>query len=87
MRTLQATTADMYSVCVERMIPSNVDMVILEFSITNSWVHTNCDCKDNPSVTTSRRASYERLLRKLLAMPECPAVVLMQVTMCLNMHM
>eukprot|EP00887_Chlorella_sp_A99_P007996 scaffold12.g7996.t1 len=74
---LGGTSVDLYSVCIERMLPAGADLVIVDFSVSRGAVFKDCDCVFKPSVISENRANYERLLRKLLALPGRPAVVVM----------
>ena len=52
----------------------DADIVIVEFAMNDG---TNVECARDGSGTVPARASFERLLRKLQALPNRPAVVVL----------
>ena len=54
--------------------PQDADIVVVEFAMNDG---TNVDCSRDGSGTVPARASFERLLRKLQALPNRPAVIVL----------
>ncbi|KAG2493839.1 hypothetical protein HYH03_008056 [Edaphochlamys debaryana] len=61
------TTSAYMSSCVQHHIPEDVDLVLVEYSVNDD---------PDPSADYKSRRAFERLLRKVLALPSRPAVVL-----------
>ena len=64
-----ATSSTLAAVCAEKLVPAGTDLVVIEFAYN-----------DAPGVEISSppRRSFELLLRKLLARPSAPALLLLQ---------
>uniref|UniRef100_A0A383VEL6 SGNH hydrolase-type esterase domain-containing protein n=1 Tax=Tetradesmus obliquus TaxID=3088 RepID=A0A383VEL6_TETOB len=65
-----ATTAEYVSMCLDKFVDRDVDLIFLEYAINDGYTDT--------SVNTQHAQAFERLIRKLLQLPHKPAVVLMQ---------
>ncbi|PSC68081.1 hypothetical protein C2E20_8267 [Micractinium conductrix] len=67
-KAISASTAFLYSHCLQHHVPPDADLVSLEFSVNER--------SDAPFQSIERR-SYEQLLRRLLALPGRPAVIML----------
>ncbi|KAL4430719.1 hypothetical protein ABPG75_005975 [Micractinium tetrahymenae] len=68
------STSNIFDACAEIMVPQDADIVVVEFAMNDG---TQVDCSRDGSGTVPARASFERLLRKLQALPNRPAVVVL----------
>jgi hypothetical protein len=71
-----ATKSYINSLCMDKFLNSTSQLVFIEF-LANDGTEM-----DNSINSTEKAQSYERLLRKVLALPSAPAVVLVQVRRC-----
>lgn len=60
--------------CLLSSLLQDADIVVVEFAMNDG---TNVDCARDGSGTVPARASFERLLRKLQALPNRPAVIVL----------
>eukprot|EP00884_Botryococcus_braunii_P008548 jgi/Botrbrau1/17695/Bobra.0166s0119.1 len=68
-----ATTSSYASQCVDDFVPSDTDIVFLEYAL-NDW-----EVVDSAKVSwmdNYQRRGYERLIRKISAFPNAPAIIL-----------
>ncbi|EFN59047.1 expressed protein [Chlorella variabilis] len=68
------STSNIFDACAEVMVPEDADIVVVEFAMNDG---TQVDCARDGSGTVPARGSFERLLRKLQALPNRPAVVVL----------
>ncbi|KAL4432396.1 hypothetical protein ABPG77_001695 [Micractinium sp. CCAP 211/92] len=68
------STSNIFDACAEIMVPQDADIVVVEFAMNDG---TQVDCSRDGSGTVPARASFERLLRKLQALPNRPAVIVL----------
>ncbi|KDD74140.1 hypothetical protein H632_c1539p0 [Helicosporidium sp. ATCC 50920] len=64
-----ATPSALFAICLDKLVPLNGDLYVLEFAINDSW---------NAAIDSGSRASFEILLRRLLRLERAPAVALLQ---------
>eukprot|EP00884_Botryococcus_braunii_P002068 jgi/Botrbrau1/11862/Bobra.0175s0022.3 len=69
---VRGTTSSYASLCVDDFVPTDADIVILEYAL-NDWdvVREKASWMDN-----YQRRAYERLIRKILSRPNSPAILL-----------
>jgi hypothetical protein len=65
---IAGTVSQYMSVCLGSHVPSDVDLVVVEYAINDPY---------NAEHDTDMRKAFERLLRKLLNLPKKPAVILL----------
>jgi hypothetical protein len=65
-----ATQSEYVSMCLNKFVADDVDLVFIEYATNDGYA--------DGSISNTRTHAYERLLRKLLQLPNRPAVVLMQ---------
>eukprot|EP00884_Botryococcus_braunii_P016637 jgi/Botrbrau1/3657/Bobra.0204s0047.1 len=67
-----ATTSSYTSQCLPNFVPSDVDIVFLEFALND---YEGLPTRTTASMDNYQRRGYERLLRKLLDYPNAPAII------------
>jgi len=70
-----AAQSQFAAVCLSKFVDADADVVFVEFTTNDGWAGGGAHTAASPLEHNSRALAYERLLRKLLARPSAPAVV------------
>ncbi|KAL4421750.1 hypothetical protein ABPG77_009733 [Micractinium sp. CCAP 211/92] len=68
-RGMPSSNSGWFAPCVDTLVPPGADLVVVEFAVNDN---------QQVAITSPWRHFYEQLLRRLLALPASPAVVLLQ---------
>lgn len=67
---IPSTGTDVFAACIDRLVPADADLVVVEFSGVAYWY-------THVGANSSFATQYEQLLRKLLRRPQSPALLLL----------
>lgn len=69
-KAIPAATSGLFAVCTEQLVPEDADLIVVEFTVNDAFL-------GDSDLGSGVKRGYEQLLRKLLALPHRPAVVLL----------